>query len=219
MAEKRYSDEAILCLHCGNETILEIKSEIEEKEHEFDFDGYGRKFPILTYFSTYTLYKCPVCFKVSLTSLEYSDIEIGPDGSPYEYRETLYPVHTGELSLVPAKIRNAYESSLKTKNVDNVMCVMGLRRTLDILCRVHGEVKGSLNNRLNKLSEKGIIPGVLDDASHLIRVIGNSAAHDDVDFDSHVVNNMIKFTRIILEYVYVIPKEIERMQIKFESKK
>lgn len=215
---KKYSNKAKLCLHCGNETIFEIKSEVNEKEHDFAYDDYGREIPVITFFSTYTLYKCPVCFKVTLTSLEYNDQEIWPDGSHAEYKETLYPVRTGELSLVPDKIKNAYESALKTKNVDNVMCVIGLRRTLDILCREHGEVKGSLHSRLNNLSERGIIPEVLDDASHLIRMIGNSAAHEDVEFDNYVVNYMIKFTRIILEYVYVIPKEIERMQSRFEEK-
>ncbi|MFA1822766.1 DUF4145 domain-containing protein [Virgibacillus oceani] len=219
MAEKNYSNIAQLCLHCGNETILEIKSVVKDEEYEIDADDYGREFLVATFYTTYTLYKCPVCNKVTLKSLEASDIEIGPDGKPYDYKNTLYPVQTGELSSFPSEIRSAYESALKTRNIDSVICAIGLRRTLEILCYDQGEKEGSLQQKLNRLSERGVIPKVLDEASHLIRTIGNSAAHDvDVNFDTQIINDMIRFTRIILDYVYVIPKEIIRIQSHFDNK-
>jgi hypothetical protein len=216
---KNYSSNPLLCLHCGNETILEIATKYSDSITETEWDEYYREeIPIVTFYSDYILYKCPVCSKVTLKSTEVCDQDTDHTGRPHEYEHILYPVQTGELHFVPERIKNAYESAQKTKNVDRVICAMGLRRTLEMLCNDQGAQGRTLYNKLVDLSEKAIIPKVLDDASHLIRGLGNSAAHEeDANFDIHTINALIRFTRIILDYVYVIPKELRRIQVQFEE--
>jgi Domain of unknown function (DUF4145) len=216
---KDYSSEPLLCLHCGNETVLEVKANFIDKDHEFEYHPeYRQEIPIFTYYSQYTLYKCPVCSKVTLRNIESCDAESDHTGKPIAYENILYPVKTGDLSFLPEKINKAFESALKTKNVDKVMCAIGLRRTLEMLCNDKGAQGRSLYHKLQDLSDKAIIPKVLDAASHLIRSLGNSAAHaEDVEFDIQTINDLIRFTRIILEYVYVIPKELNMIQSKFQE--
>ncbi|WP_163102267.1 DUF4145 domain-containing protein [Peribacillus alkalitolerans] len=218
MTNKIYSSKSIICLHCGNETIMEVSAKVNEKEYEYMYDDYhGEDVPVATYYTTYTLYKCPVCSKITLKSVEAFDADTDHRGRVNEYENILYPVQTGDLKFVPERIKGAYESALKTKNVDRVMCAIGLRRTLEMLCHDQGAEGRTLYNRLVDLSEKAIIPKVLDKVSHLIRDLGNSAAHaEDVEFDMHVINDLIRFTRIILDYVYVIPKELRRIQEQFD---
>lgn len=86
-----------------------------------------------------------------------------------------------------------------------------------MLCYDQGAEGRTLYKKLVDLSDKAIIPKVLDKVSHLIRDLGNAAAHEkDVEFDIHIINDIIRFTRIILDYVYVIPKELIRIQEQFD---
>jgi hypothetical protein len=215
---KTYSSKPILCLHCGNETLLEVVATFNDKETEYMYDDYYEaEVPIATFYSDYTLYKCPVCSKVTLKSVDACDQDRDHTGKVIEYENILYPVQTGDLYYVPEKIKKAFESALKTKNVDKVMCALGLRRTLEMLCHDKGAEGRTLYNKLVDLSNKGIIPQVLNEASHLIRDLGNAAAHEeDVQFDVQTINDLIRFTRIILDYVYVIPKELRRLQTQFK---
>lgn len=218
MSKVEFSDGPILCLHCGNETIMEVLSRVEDKEIEYMSDPRYGKTSALSFYSFYTIYKCHTCLEVTLRSIKLSnqDYEYFEDEFA-KYENYLYPVQTGNLSFVPFKIRNAYESALKVKKIDSVMCAIGLRRTLEMICHNQNAKGKTLFDKLDHLSSNGIIPEVLDDASHLIRTIGNSAAHDvDVKFNKKIVEDMLRFTRIILEYVYVIPKEIDKIQKHFE---
>ncbi|MEC0297154.1 DUF4145 domain-containing protein [Peribacillus frigoritolerans] len=218
MTNTDYSPTPLLCLHCGNETIMQIVASHNDQEVEYIFHPeYNEEVPWAVYDTLYTLYKCPVCSKVTLKSIESFDGIKDHNGRVIETENILYPVQTGDLKFVPELIKSAFESALKTKNVDKVMCAIGLRRTLEMLCYDQGAEGRTLYKKLVDLSDKAIIPKVLDKVSHLIRDLGNAAAHEkDVEFDIHIINDLIRFTRIILDYVYVIPKELIRIQEQFD---
>lgn len=195
---KQYTSNPILCLHCGNETIMEIATKFSDEVTDTEWDPYYKaEVPVVTFYDTYTLYKCPVCFKVTLKNVNACDQEIDHTGRVIEYEELLYPMQSSNLYFLPKNIKNTFESALKTKNVDKVMCAIGLRRTLEMLCYDQKAQGRNLYNKLVDLSNKSIIPKVLDKASHLIRDLGNSAAHDEeIQFDKQTINDLVKFTRL-----------------------
>ncbi|MCY8489348.1 tyrosine-type recombinase/integrase [Bacillus atrophaeus] len=80
-----------------------------------------------------------------------------------------------------------------------------------------GAVKGQLHQKLNQLQQQGILPPLMGDISKVIKDFGNMAAHgDQVDFNSHMVDGMFRFTNKILEYVYVLPREMKRARQEIE---
>ncbi|MED1382013.1 DUF4145 domain-containing protein [Bacillus mycoides] len=90
---------------------------------------------------------------------------------------------------------------------------MALRRTLERMCKDKGAEGKNLYRKLKYLSDNGVIPPILSVMSSIIKDIGNEAAHgDDVEFDQQLVSSLFKFTEIILEYVYVIPRHLKKIQ-------
>ena len=70
------------------------------------------------------------------------------------------------------------------------------------------------------LTKKCIFPPIINDASDVLRILGNVAAHgDDFEYDSSIVNEMINFTQIIIEYVYVIPYKIQQIKDTIDKQK
>lgn len=188
--EKKFS-KVMLCLHCGNETIFEILSVYNDNVTEFEYDHYyGENIPTITFYTTYTLNKCPVYSKVTLKTVESCDADCDFSGKPIEYENNLYPsIAHGETQFLPDKIKRAFESAIKTKNVDAMMCALGQRRTLEMFCKEQNAEGRDLNSKIKYLVNNGVIPRGLDTASHLIRDIGKAAAHaDDVEFDKVTID-------------------------------
>ena len=70
------------------------------------------------------------------------------------------------------------------------------------------------------MTEKSIFPKIINEASDVLRILGNEAAHgDDVDYDERIIQEMINFTQIIIEYVYVIPHRISVIKTKLINSK
>lgn len=56
--------------------------------------------------------------------------------------------------------------------------------------------------------------------SDVLRILGNEAAHgDDINYDERIVKEMINFTQIIIEYVYVIPYRLGNIKKNIAKKK
>ncbi len=51
----------------------------------------------------------------------------------------------------------------------------------------------------------------------VIRLLGNSDAHDDVENDAGFVDTIDEFFHAFLDHVYVQPSKIKEIQTKFEQ--
>ena len=190
------------CYHCGNHTFMESKS--ESRFNDFDENGIGMSYH-------WALYQCPSCNDVTLVQSEHFSEDIDYDGSSIWHKKVLYPGINSTQGL-PDKIKNAFESALKTRKIDGAVCALSLRRTLEIMC-VEQEATGSdLYNKLRDLSERNILPPVLNEMATILRELGNLAAHADVQYSDQVVDSLIEFTKIILEYVYILPSKLSDIQ-------
>ena len=97
---------------------------------------------------------------------------------------------------------------------------MALRRTLEIICKDKGAAGNTLEKKIIDLSQKNIFPQVINEASDVLRILGNEAAHgDDINYDERIVKDMINFTQIIIEYVYVIPYRLGNIKKNIAKKR
>ncbi|MDR7076127.1 hypothetical protein J2Y03_001130 [Neobacillus niacini] len=197
----------LTCPHCGNKTLMKLLNKYD-KVTTVNMD-YGE---VAQFNDIFEFFECPVCKDYHLYHTHWNTEEGYHDGwDIYEDGRVLFPVtETVYLYRLPKNVKSAYESALKVRNIDYFACVMSLRRTLEMVCKDKGAVNGQLHHKLNQLQQQGILPPLMGDVSKVIKDFGNMAAHgDQVDFDRYVVDSMFRLTNKILEFVYILPREIE----------
>lgn len=210
MTSESKKTELLLCYHCGNTTIMEVVAQYERITPEFDNEPGVAKIQTGEYVNNWRIFFCPVCEKVTVRE-DYWDHFIFEAHDPD--RKILYP-HVSESSKdIPIGVSNAFDAALKVRNIDGAVCVLSLRRTLEKLCKDKGQTRGTLYDKLKRLSSDGVLPPILDKMANVLKEMGNAAAHaDDVEFSASVVSQMVEFTRIILDYVYVLPNKLARIE-------
>jgi hypothetical protein len=210
------TDKVILtCPHCGNKTLMELLNRYEKVTTLSLHYSEEAQFHDI-----FEVFECPVCEGFHLFHTHWNTEEAyHEDYDIYEDGTVLFP-KTEKVNLysLPANVKSAYESAIKVKNIDNTICVMALRRTLEMVCKDKGAVSGQLHHKLNQLQQKGILPPLMGDISKIIKDFGNMAAHgDQVKFDKRIVESMFNFTNKILEYVYILPREMKRAKNELEA--
>ena len=143
----------------------------------------------------------------------YGDIE------DYSKDTILFPINSIGDSSVPPKIRDSFEAALKTQSIDSNLCLIALRRTLELVLKDKGATKWGLKDKIEEIAEKRLLPDTLKEASSLTKILGDSAAHDkDIDIDENDVLSMSEFIRYIIEYIYIVPDKLERYKERFNMK-
>lgn len=208
--------EVIKCFHCGNETLMSQEGEYSWGSRDIEYEDFD-------YLYEYELFACPVCHKVTLREI-YGDetmMEQCDDGSMrwQSNKNILYPINSIDSSSIPSKVNEAYGAALKTKGIDKYVCLMALRRTLELILKDKGATKWGLKDKIEEIAEKGLLPDTLKEASSLTKILGDSAAHDkDMDIDQQDVESMAEFVEFIIEYLYVVPDKINSYKERLSSK-
>ncbi len=209
-------DVIIKCYHCGNQTPM-------KQVGEYSWGSRDERYSDFDYLSEYKLFACPVCHKVTLIE-SYGDetmIDYRPNDTMFwQHKDTvLFPINSIEDVSVPPKIKDAFEAALKTQSIDTSLCLIALRRTLELVLKDKGATKWGLKDKIEEIAEKGLLPDTLKEASSLTKILGDSAAHDkDIDIDENDVLSMSEFVRYIIEYIYIVPDRLERYKERFSTK-
>lgn len=211
--EKR---EIIKCFHCGNETPM-------QKVGEYTWGSRDMEFSEIDFLYEYELFACPVCHKVTLRET-YSD-ETMIDCCDYDQfscfneQNILFPQNNIESKSVPQKIKEAYSAALKTKGIDKSICLIALRRTLELLLKDKGATKWGLKDKIEEIAAKGLLPDTLKEASSLTKLLGDTAAHDkELEIDENDVEAMAEFIGFIIEYLYIVPDKINTYKKRLDAK-
>ncbi len=203
----------IECYHCGNKTLMSVVAHYSFDHEESYYDSDGDEISQLISSNTWKLLVCPVCNETTLLKSYWEPNMVEPNGDQYEYDDILYPMSTYKGSGVPQKVNNAFEASLKARHLDASICLLALRRTLEIICKDKGANDGFLEAKIKKLTNDGILPPTLNEVSKIIKKLGNEAAHgDDVIHTKKGVSEMIEFVENIINYVYVLPYKISKIK-------
>lgn len=203
------------CYSCGNETLMNLVGEYKYSWDEND-GYYG--------YYNYQMFACPVCGKVSLVE-QYWDVAQRTYNSKgeiedYDEETILYPVNTVKTNNLPPQVKSAFESALKTKNIDTAVCLIALRRTLEIVCKEKNAVGHNLWKKIEDLSNKGILPPELKHASVITKTYGNMGAHDaEISATKQELEQVIEFVQYILDYLYILPDKINKIQEKMARAK
>lgn len=210
---QKKSQEVIKCFHCGNETLMSKKG-----EYTWGSGGYEE----FEFSYKYEMFACPVCHKITLRET-YSDETMICYGAGDQMwwdkkKSILFPVGNIESNSVPPKIKEAYTAALRIKNIDKYVCLMALRRALELILKDKGAMKWGLKDKIEELAQKGLLPDTLKEASSLTKIFGDSAAHDkEIEIEQFDVECMSEFTGFIIQYLYVIPDKINMCKRRLDS--
>lgn len=210
------NEKILTCHHCGNKTAMKEVAKYQHDETEDIWDSKLDPFrPVhtITFTSQWCLFLCPVCINITLEHASYNSEDYDQYGNLVGSEKLLYPVTAIEVNHIPNHVAKAFEAALKVRQIDGAICAIAIRRTLEMMCKDKGEEGRNLYSMLKALSDKGVLPPILNDMASVLREIGNAAAHaDEANFHHDLVPSMIEFTNIILDYVYNLPKQIEQIQ-------
>lgn len=209
-------EEIIKCFHCGNETPM-------QKVGEYSWGSRNIEHSEFDFLYKYELFACPVCHRVTLREA-YSDETMitfhnHDQYSYYDTKSILFPLNSIDSDSVPHKVKEAYEAALKTKGIDKYICLMALRRTLELLLKDKGATKWGLKDKIEEIAAKGLLPDTLKEASSLAKMLGDTATHDkELEIDQYDVEAMAEFIGFIIEYLYIVPDKINAYKERLDAK-
>lgn len=209
-------EEIIKCFHRGNETPMQKVGEYSWGSRDFEFSDFD-------FLYQYELYVCPVCHNVTLRQTYSDETMINYYGNDqlayYDTKKILFPLNSIDSNSVPKKVKEAYEAALKTKGIDKYICLMALRRTLELLLKDKGATKWGLKDKIEEIAAKGLLPDTLKEASSLAKMLGDTAAHDkELEIDQYDVEATAEFVGFIIEYLYIVPDKINTYKERLDSK-
>lgn len=209
------------CYFCGNLTLMNVVGTHRYLYTDEDCDEFtGKSWVVFYEDTTWYMNSCPVCNNITLTK-EYSNSEMIKGWGPGSCEKTvIYPIATFSAKDIPNIIKTAYESALKVRNIDNSICLIALRRTLESICKDKGAMGKTLYSMIKDLSDKSILPPILNGISDVLRELGNEAAHgSDIQHYKEDVDLMFEFTESIINYVYILPIKLSNIQAKLSQHK
>ena len=162
----------------------------------------------------YLLYACPHCQKPFVAVRE-----TGFEG--YGQPVVIFPSDRSQLDgSVPANICASYwEAHACFQSGAYTAAAIMCRRTLEGIC-FGFEAKGrNLKDKLIDLKERGIIESRLYEwADHVLRALGNDAAHDiTVTVSRQDADDALEFTKAIIQYLYMFEAAFKRFKERREN--
>lgn len=202
------------CSHCGNRTphcrsfeytALMFYDEVIVGEKQY-------------YPYTWLCYTCETCkglnifgafFNADLSISFISHAKLHPKGA-----DVLPPPHTlSPNQPIPIKIISLYEEVWPLRHRSPAAFIGQVRRLLEFVCDDQKASGKDLFCKLKNLSTKGVFPGYFSQITDLLRTVGNMGAHASKEelsvWDAELIDD---FFRSILDYVYIAPARIKRME-------
>ena len=213
---KDITEQIHTCFHCGNTGKMNYIGKSGWEQEETHSDKYGHVWGrFIIEHEDWFVFECPVCQKPVIMSEYVFDVA----GTPPE-RKIEYPIIAVSPEGVPPEIYSAYESAVKTKGIDYSICLLSLRRVLEMICKEKGAVGRDLEKKIDDLIDKKVLPTMIGDACWIIRQMGNDAAHaDKVDVYTYDVEQVIGYVAAIIDYLYSMPYRVNSFKQKIQERK
>lgn len=210
------------CCYCGNRTPHRLQFRYEHSMFwdEVTMNGGDEKV-----FQPYTwlCYSCGTCgglnifgafFDFELPMESLSQARLYPRGAG-----VLPPTHTMSPNQpVPTKFLQLYEEVWPLRHRAPAAFIGQIRRLLEFVCADQGAAGKDLFEKLKDLSAKGVFPGYFAQITTLLRKVGNMGAHAADEelsiWDAELIDD---FFRSILDYVYIAPARIRRMEKRLDA--
>ncbi len=160
----------------------------------------------------YYFCRCPSCDDPFVAiSCNYGDPD---DESHWESPSRYLPRPERDLHAFPKSITAAYNEArrcfrCRAYTATAVMC----RKTVEGICAEHSVAERNLAASLQKMRDSGVIDARLFQWAEELRLSGNEAAHGvEVTFSQEDAQDILEFTRALLEYIFTFRERFERFQ-------
>ncbi len=206
------------CYHCGQKGKLKKLKTVNNSYKENVGD---EEYPnIIEFNDQIDIVSCKECTNVNIYRSEWMPdqeryMELAPHDSYVEmFGRLIYPpIEHENHYYIPSRIYDSYLASIKVQKIDRDISMIGFRRTLEMVCKDQGYNQGMLGKKLSDMSKDGVIPPAIDNIAKFLKDRGDEAAHgDDVAVNRHTLESIKDFTRIILNYIYVLPSKLDKAQ-------
>lgn len=137
------------------------------------------------------------------------------DGGEISYRGMhWWPLPQTKLSEdIPSAITDVFNEAVTVyyAKAPRATAVM-LRRTIEAIVVYFGEEKGTLAQRLQRLSDRNIMQPSLADWAKEVRLVGNQGAHFDPaeSVNMNDVTQLMSFVQELMKYLFTLPAELQR---------
>lgn len=168
---------------------------------------------------TWTLFKCPVCRKLSLIQ-RYSDETMYDSYNDIEYYDisNLYPLNNYKMDNVPIDISSSFEAALKVKDINIDLCLVGLRKVLELICKDNNATGRILEKKIDDMIQKNIFPKEMEVAYWVIRQAGNKAVHEKKSkLTKYDIDEIANLLYSIINYLYIIPRKMVKLKEKIND--
>lgn len=113
-----------------------------------------------------------------------------------------------ELYYVPDIVKKTYEQSISAyKEGAMILAGLGFRSVIEAICNDQGIKGKNLEDRINKMSNQGIISDGNAKLLHAVRFLGNDAAHEIKSPDESALNVTLKIIEHIIRSLYILENE------------
>jgi hypothetical protein len=130
------------------------------------------------------------------------------DVTPFVTVKAVYPAPPPTLqhNSIPEGVRNAFNQGLQAFQAGaDDLAIVGFRKAIDLLA---GSDSEPLVKRIARLD----VPVALREWAHTVREFGNSATHTDFAAGREAAREVMEFTRLLLEYHYVLPARVAELR-------
>jgi len=210
----------LTCGNCGEKNPFGIRN-------TFIKSGRGRySVPINIYYGHGLCINCgfPVLYIFSLRKDDTAKFESTVDGD-YNWTNKISIMNqfpkTPDLfehSSIPDNINNKYNAALKNhiNKIDPDVVISTCRGVLELICNNLNAPGEKLFNKIENLFNENKITDTLYEWATIIRKFGNKSVHEmNGTWDD--ASELIEFTKIFLEYVYILPAKIAENKKKLED--
>ncbi|GAB6066040.1 DUF4145 domain-containing protein [Aquifex pyrophilus] len=165
--------------------------------------------------------QCPVCYSpvIGFANKTADDFfalreKVASSGS---YKVSVYKILPEVPEIfshvaIPEEINKAFVGAQKSFRLGEegyYLAIVGCRTTLELAVKhLLKKERVRLLEGINELVKECIIPKPMGEWAHSIRVLGNESAHE-AGGTKEEAEEVINFTRLFLEYVFVMPHKLE----------
>ena len=160
----------------------------------------------------FTFATCNRCETPMLASQDFYEVP-GEISVPQTEVLVVYPQELSmALKTVPETVARPYRDAFRSYQVKLYdPCVIMCRKCVEAVCNEHGESKGPLPHRLERLQKSGVIDKAIFGWANELRLAGNVAAH--LDSNSQIserdAKDALEFARALLLYVFELQNRLQ----------
>jgi hypothetical protein len=122
--------------------------------------------------------------------------------------------------LIPTTVWKMYKEAIDALNANiRTLAAGGLRATVEAICLHNKITKGNLQDKINELTNQGLLTSTQAELLHEERYLGNAALHELETPSAQDIEDGIRIVEGLINTIYVLPAKAQRLKARREFKK